>query len=162
VFIALMALCAFAVHVFAVVPLVDETRHWPWMWPLVLAVGFMAAELLPVHLRLGREAYAFSMMELPLVVGLFFVRPDLLVVSRVLGSLIAFVIQRKDLQKMAFNTAMFALETSVAVSVWHFVLQDADPLGPRGWLRTAHQPAGFSPCECRDHDRHRQSSAGLR
>ena len=102
-FITLMALCALVVHVFAVVPLVDETRHWPWMWPLVLAVGFMAAELLPVHLRLGREAYAFSMMELPLVVGLFFVRPDLLVVSRVLGSLVAFVIQRKDLQKMAFN-----------------------------------------------------------
>ena len=136
VFITLMALCAFAVHVFAVLPLVDQTRDWPLAWPLALAVGFMAAELLPVHLRLGREAYAFSMMELPLVVGLFFVRPDLLVVSRVLGSLVAFVIQRKDLQKMAFNTAMFALETSVAVSVWHLVLQDADPLGPRGWLAT--------------------------
>ena len=57
-------------------------------------------------------------------------------VSRVVGSLVAFVIQRKDLQKMAFNTALFALETSVAVSVWHLVLQDADPLGPRGWLAT--------------------------
>ena len=103
---------------------------------MALAVGFLAAELLPVHLRLGREAYAFSMMELPLVVGLFFVRPDLLVISRVLGSLAAFVIQRKDVQKMAFNCALFALETSVAVAVWHLVLQDAEPLGPRGWLAT--------------------------
>ncbi len=136
VFTIVMALCALLVHVLAVVPLVEETQEFSWVWPVALAVGFMAAELLPVHLRLGREAYAFSMMELPLVVGLFFVRPDLLVVSRVLGSLAAFVIQRKDVQKMAFNCAMFALETSVAVVVWHLVLQGADPLGPRGWLAT--------------------------
>ena len=135
-FIVLMALCACLLYVLAVVPLVDQTEDFPWAWAVAVALGFMAAELLPVHLRLGREAYAFSMMEIPLVVGLFFVRPDLLVISRVLGSLVAFVIQRKDVQKMAFNCAMFALETCVAVVVWHLVLQDADPVGPRGWLAT--------------------------
>ncbi len=29
VFVTLMALCALAVHVFAVVPLVDKTQSWP-------------------------------------------------------------------------------------------------------------------------------------
>ena len=41
-----------------------------------MTVGFFAAERWVVHLRFGREAFAFSMMELPLVLGLFFVRPD--------------------------------------------------------------------------------------
>ncbi len=31
---------------------------------------------------------------------------------------------------------MFALETSTAVGLWHLVLGDGDPLGPRGWLAT--------------------------
>ncbi len=135
-FIVVLALAATAVHVFGVLPLVSDARAGSWTWPLAVAVAFMAAELLPVHVRLGREAYAFSMMELPLVVGLYFVRPDLLVAARVLGSLLAFVVKQKAPQKLAFNCALFALETAVAVTVWHLVLGVADPLGPRGWLAT--------------------------
>ena len=135
-FIISLALAATGLHVFGVLPLVDESRTWNWAWPLAVAVAFMAAELLPVHVRLGREAYAFSMMELPLVVGLYFVRPDLLVAARVLGSLLAFVAKRKAPQKLAFNCALFALETALAVTVWHLILRGADPLGPRGWLAT--------------------------
>ncbi len=133
---ALIAAAALTVHLLGVVPLVHPGETWPWGWPVVLGIAFVVTESFWVHLRLGREAYAFSMMELPLVIGLFFVRPDLLVLARVLGSLVAFLVQRKALQKTVFNCALFALETSVAVTVWHWVLQDADPLGPRGWLAT--------------------------
>ena len=56
--------------------------------------------------------------------------------ARLLGSLVAFAIQRKALQKIAFNAALFALETTVAVIVWYLILQDENPLGPRGWLAT--------------------------
>ncbi|MGA9746086.1 MAG: bifunctional diguanylate cyclase/phosphodiesterase [Nocardioides sp.] len=135
-FIVLMALGAASVHWWAVRPLIDQGRDWPLAWLLLVGIGFFAAELLVVHLRLGREAYAFSMMELPLVIGLFFVRPDLLVVARLAGSLLAFVIRRKAFQKATFNCAMFALETTCAVSLWHFLLHGAQPLGPWGWLAT--------------------------
>ncbi len=131
-----MALSALTLHLLVVIPLVDGSRHWQWGWVVAVGVAFLAMELIPVHLRLGREAYAFSMSELPLVVGLFFVRPDLLLLARLVGSLVAFAVQRKAPQKIAFNAAMFALETTVAVSVWYLILQDADPLGPRGWLAT--------------------------
>ena len=135
-FIILMAVAATVTHVFGVLPFASQSESGSWWWPVGVAVAFTAAELLPVHVRLGREAYAFSMMELPLVIGLYFVRPDLLVAARVLGSLVAFVVQRKAPQKLAFNSALFALETAVAVTVWNLVLQNSDPLGPAGWLAT--------------------------
>jgi diguanylate cyclase (GGDEF)-like protein len=106
------------------------------VWLVVLPVAFLAAEVFVVHVRIGRDAFAFSLMEVPLVLGLFFVRPDLLVACRLVGALLAFVYQRKAIQKAVFNAAMFALETSVAETCWHLVLQHADPLGPRGWLAT--------------------------
>ncbi len=136
-FTALMFLGASALQWYVVGPLVDQGRHWSLVWPLLVGLGFFAAELLVVHLRLGREAYAFSMMELPLVIGLFFVRPDLLVAARLAGSVAAFLIRRKSLQKATFNCAMFALETTCAVTLWHLLLQGAPPLGPRGWVATA-------------------------
>ena len=89
-----------------------------------------------VHLRLGGNAFAFSMMEIPLVLGLFFVRPDLLVVARLVGGLAAYAWQRKALVKTAFNCALFVLETSAAVAVWNFVVGAADPVSPVGWLAT--------------------------
>ncbi|MGA8210803.1 MAG: hypothetical protein WB798_11685, partial [Nocardioidaceae bacterium] len=134
---ALMLLLAGTLYLLVVLPLVDHQRSWPWGWPVALVVGFLVAELLIVHLHLGREAYAFSVMEIPLVLGLFFVRPDLLVLCRVAGALIAFVHERRPLQKTAFNCALFALEAEAAVSIWHLVLGAGDPLGPRGWLAAA-------------------------
>ena len=135
-FILLIALAAATVQWLAVVPLADAAGPWPIVWPVVLTAGFLAAELFVVHLRLGREAYAFSLMEIPFVLGLFFVRPDLLIVCRLVGAAVAFLWQHKAPQKAAFNCAMFALETAGAVAIFNFVLQDASLLGPRAWLAT--------------------------
>ncbi len=131
---AQMILAAYLVEVLVVLPLVDHDRAWSWGWPIALGLGFLAAESLVVHLHLGRESYAFSVMEIPLVLGLFFVRPDVLVVSRVLGAVLAMVIARRSLQKTLFNAALFALETVCAVTVWQLIVGVGDPLGPRGWL----------------------------
>ena len=130
------ALVAAAVEWFLVVPYADHGRDWPLLWPVVVAVGFLLAELLVVHLRIGGEAYAFSLMEIPLVLGLFFVRPDLLVACRLIGAAVAFVWERRAAQKAAFNCSLFALETAGAVAIWNAVGHTSDALSPRAWLAT--------------------------
>ncbi len=136
VFILLIALAAAAIQALVVVPLGHHAGPWPAAAPVLVALGFTAAQLSVVHLRLGREAYAFSLMEIPLVLGLYFVRPDLLIGCRLVGAALAFLWQRRAPQKAAFNCAMFALETAGAVAIWNLVLLGASPLGPRGWLAT--------------------------
>src|ERR1700710_650660 len=111
-------------------------EQWRWVWPVLVTAGFLGAELLVVHLRLGREAYTFSLMEIPLVLGLFFVRPDLLIWCRLAGTALAFLWQRKATQKAAFNCAMCALETAGAVAIWNLVLAGHDRLSPWAWLAT--------------------------
>ena len=133
---AAVAACAAAVQWFAVPHAGPTAGSWPWVWPVLVTAGFLGAELVVVHLRLGRDAYTFSLMEIPLVLGLFFVRPDLLLWCRLAGAVLAFVWQRKAAQKAAFNCAMFALETAGAVAIWNAVLAGHDQLSPRAWLAT--------------------------
>lgn len=137
VYIAAVAVAGLAIHLAAVVPLgarSDRPATWPWL--VAVTIGFFLAQRYVVHLRLGADAFAFSMMEIPLVLGLYFVRPDLLLVARLVGGLAAFVWQRKTFDKMAFNCALFVLETSAAVAVWNLVVGKADPVSPVGWLAT--------------------------
>ncbi|MGZ8736637.1 MAG: putative bifunctional diguanylate cyclase/phosphodiesterase [Nocardioides sp.] len=138
VYIGAIALVGVAVHVTAVLPIAaggDRAVSWPSL--VAVTLGFFAAQgFVVVHLRLGGNAFAFSMMEIPLVLGLFFVRPDLLLVARLVGGLAAYAWQRKVLVKTAFNCALFLLETSAAVAVWNFVVGAADPVSPVGWLAT--------------------------
>ncbi|MDQ4008357.1 MAG: sensor domain-containing phosphodiesterase, partial [Actinomycetota bacterium] len=103
----------------------------------LLGCGFLVAELCVVHLRLGRHAFAFSPSEIPLVVGLFLVSPEVLLAARLAVAVAVFAFRRAQLRKMAFNCALFALEISVAVAVWNWILGDVEPLGPRGWVATA-------------------------
>ncbi len=120
-------------------PVIDTAApsHSQLVGLLVVTAGFVVAEMLVVHLRLGRDAYAFSLSEIPLIVGLYFVRPDLLVLARIVAALLVFGWRRPRLRKGAFNLALFALEVVVAVVVWQLIMGDGEPLGPRGWLATA-------------------------
>ncbi len=132
----LMALAAATLYWLLVQPLDQVSAPWSTRWMLALTAAFAAAEVLVVHLRLGKDAYTFSLMEIPLILGLFFVPPDLLVAARLLGAGLTFVARRKAPQKAAYNGGLFALETVAAVVCFHLVLAGADPLGPHGWLAT--------------------------
>ena len=134
--VAAMAVAAAGVHWFGVLPLDHTGRSWPLAMAVLVALGFFAAEVNTVHIRMGREAYAFSLMEFPLVLGLFFVRPDLLLLCRLAGTALAFLWTRRPVQKALFNCALFALETSVAVVVWNLIADPAGRLSPLVWLAT--------------------------
>ncbi|HEX2176877.1 MAG TPA: bifunctional diguanylate cyclase/phosphodiesterase [Nocardioidaceae bacterium] len=131
------AVAALLVQWFLVRPLTaDVASGSPYAWFAIVTFAFLVTELCVVHVRLGRHAYTFSLSEVPLVVGIFFLTPGLLVVAWMLGTLLANARRRLQPRKVAFNLALVALETPVAVTVWHSVLGDADPYGPWGWLST--------------------------
>jgi diguanylate cyclase (GGDEF)-like protein len=133
-----LAAVAGALHWTVVVPLGDRTGVADGLvWPAVLVLGFWACERFAFYMRFGAEAYAFTLSEVPLILGLYFLPADQVLLVRLLGSVLAFAWVRKDIQKAAFNLAMFSVETSAAILVWHWILGSRNPLGPWGWLAVA-------------------------
>jgi diguanylate cyclase (GGDEF)-like protein len=106
----------------------------PW-W--VLLAGFVVAELLVVYVRLGPATQALSLVEVPLIAALYAFDPVALVVVRVVAALYVKAVHwRQKKVKLAFNVVWAAVETQVALLVWHGVVGEGNPLGPRGWLAT--------------------------
>ncbi len=87
----------------------------PW-WGL--AVFFAMTESAVFHVQIKREAQTVSISELPLVIGLFLAEPEMLVLGRLVGSVLVFVLlRRSSLLKTAFNTVLVLTETMVALAV---------------------------------------------
>jgi diguanylate cyclase (GGDEF)-like protein len=92
-------------------------------WHLTLA--FAATEVLVVHYQFRRQRFAFTLMELPLLFGLFFSTWPQLLLARVAGGgLVLRFHRRQGLRKLSFNLAAFTLEIAVSVTVFR-LLSDA-------------------------------------
>jgi diguanylate cyclase (GGDEF)-like protein len=108
----------------------------PW-W--VLALLFYLAEVNVIHLQFRREAHTFSLSEIPLVLGLFFVSPTEFVLANALGAAAALLIHRRQPPvKLAFNTAAFFLEAAIAVTIFHALgaFVPGTNLTPMVWVAT--------------------------
>lgn len=105
--------------------------HVPW--PLLTA-GFALVSTLRVYIHFRRNAQAYTLSEIPLVIGLFFSTPDELLLARVAGSAIGLgLICRQPPIKLAFNLSSFAIETEVASLLMHRLIAPAG--GPSStWL----------------------------
>jgi diguanylate cyclase (GGDEF)-like protein len=102
--------------------------------PLV-ATLYLLAEWFPVHLRVRRETHTFSLTEIPLVVGLYFLPPLAVVLAQTLGAGTALVAHRRQApMRLAFNLANFAFSTTCAAAVFHVAPESPDVLGPVGML----------------------------
>ena len=109
----------------------------PYRFPFVLMViSFLLAELAVVHLRFRENAHSFSMSDVPMIVGLFFLSPLTVVAAQVIGNFIALVaFRRLPAIKVAFNLGQFALQTMVGALVFYTVLGNtSEPLQVRGWI----------------------------
>jgi diguanylate cyclase (GGDEF)-like protein len=105
-------------------------------WP-VLAALFAAAVILRVQVQTDREVHSITLVELPLVLGLFLVDPLGLVVARLAGSIAALVLAaRQPGRRPLFDTSLALLEASVAVVVFDAVLGGDDPRGTPGMVAT--------------------------
>ncbi len=100
-----------------------------------LSAGFALAELRVVHVPVGRNTYTLTLSDIPLVVGLFFLAPVTLVLTRVLAALVPLAVRnRRSPRKLAFNVAWFGVEVTVATMLWQVVAASADGLGPVTWV----------------------------
>jgi signal transduction histidine kinase/CheY-like chemotaxis protein len=100
-------------------PLAGTPVQLEW-W--ALAPLFYLAELLVIHLPFRKDAYTFTLSEIPLVLGLFLAAPDDLIVGRVVGAVVALAITTRTRQrpaKLVFNIALFAFEAGVAAAIFH-------------------------------------------
>jgi diguanylate cyclase (GGDEF)-like protein len=113
-------------------PTFDRPIELPW--PL-LALGFFVAELKVVEVHFRRETHAFSLTELPAVIGLFLVPPDLYLVALLVGSGAALALaSRQPMLKLLFNLSNYLLVAVVTISVFRLIGRlDLDP-EPRGWI----------------------------
>lgn len=102
---------------------------------VIMIVIAVIAELASVDQRVGAHNHTLSLSEVGLVVGLAFAAPSTVVVGRVVGGLIVFgAVKRIPGPKLAFNVALFALETTVAAAVFHGVIAGSTVVEPRGWI----------------------------
>jgi hypothetical protein len=86
---------------------------------IVVALGFLAAEIFPVHLRLRHDTHTLSFNELPLVAGLFLLTPAQFCVAVVAGSGLALYFHRRQRGvKLAFNVAQLGTQALLAVVVF--------------------------------------------
>ena len=113
---------------------IDNPFDVPW-W--AVAGLFFLAEVYVVHLQFRREAHSFSLSEIPLVLGLFFLSPPVLVLAQLVGSGAALVLHRRQSPlKLVFNLAHLSLEAILAALLLHWVVAYGDPAGLTGWVGT--------------------------
>ena len=113
-------------------PQVASTQTLP-IW--VLAPMFYVGEVTVVHIRFKRNTQSFSMSEIALVFGLFFVSPALVIVSQFLGNAAALTLNRRQpALKLVFNLAQFTLVTAFSVALFQLLVTGTDPHGPVGWV----------------------------
>ncbi len=137
---ALIALLAGAATFLQTVVLTDvgilpsgQPRFW-----LLLAAGFVVAELCVVHLTVKQEAISFAFAEVPWVLGLFLVAPEDLISARIAGGAAVLIWHRRQSAvKLAFNLAQFWLGAVAAMAVWRVALGGAELFSMRSWLAAA-------------------------
>jgi hypothetical protein len=103
----------------------------PWY---LLAILFYVAEAKVIHLHIGRSAHSFSMSEIPVVYGIFFLSPAQYIVARLGGAGLALVFSRRQRSvKLAFNLAQFLLCSVVTLGIVHVLDDTAVRFGPHAW-----------------------------
>src|SRR6185436_2789169 len=100
---------------------------------LALGAGFFLAEQCLLSMEFRRQAYTFTLAGIPLVIGLLVTSPIVFVLTRLSASVLAFVWQRKSVDKTAYNCAAYAFEAAAGALLVQFLLRPHDGLD----LRTA-------------------------
>jgi diguanylate cyclase (GGDEF)-like protein len=93
----------------------EGSVHLPW-W--ALALTFVVAEAAPIKLYFRRESQSFTLTEIPLLLGIFFLPPwQLLLVRGVVDFAFYAFVRRQTPVKLTFNLAAMLVETQLALLV---------------------------------------------
>jgi diguanylate cyclase (GGDEF)-like protein len=96
-----------------------------------LAVLFCLAEFCLLHVEVRREAYSMTLADLPLALGVLLCGPWQLIAARVLGSAVAFTIQRSPPSKATYNVAAYAAEAALDVVLVQLLVSESGELTAR-------------------------------
>lgn len=111
------AVASFGAVPLATVPFV--AGRWSWIGFVGLTLLFAVSEVFSVHLHFSRNSHSFSLFEIPLTLGLFFVPGMALVGAHALGSGVALAVHRRQRPvKLLFNLASFVLADQAAIVVF--------------------------------------------
>jgi len=108
----------------------------PVMFVIVGAL-FVAALWGLVTLHYRGSTFAFSLELVPILLGLVYLRPSLLVLSAACAAAFVDSLRKIGLIKVVLNVALFALTTAVAALVFRFLLGSFSPVSLRGWVAAA-------------------------
>jgi diguanylate cyclase (GGDEF)-like protein len=101
--------------------------HVPW-WLVALLFALADIKVIEVHFR--RESHAFSLTEVPAVIGLFFLSPSSYVLATMVGAFAALVVSsRQALVKLGFNLANYLLLSVVMLWVFRTIQHTAGAPG---------------------------------
>jgi diguanylate cyclase (GGDEF)-like protein len=100
---------------------VDAPLQLP-VWLFV--VMFFVTDACMLHLHFRRDAHSFTLAEIPLVLGLFFISPVALIVARLVGAIPALLLVRRQTPvKLVFNLALFLVDAALAVLIFRALAQ---------------------------------------
>jgi diguanylate cyclase (GGDEF)-like protein len=106
-----------------------------WGAALLLFVASPAAESLVVHINFRKSAHSFSLLELPLTVGILTLPPLLVVLAYGLGSGLVLLIRRHQPPvKLMFNCATFVLTATVALFIFRLLPRSESFISPATWM----------------------------
>ncbi len=102
------------------------------LWPIVV-LGFSASVAHPVRIRNRKVSLSIGLSEIPVLVGVVFLRPALTLGAVTLGYLAVSAQQRTGV-KTIFNWAVYLAALSCGMAVYYHWLRRASPAGEQGWL----------------------------
>ncbi|HEV3124667.1 MAG TPA: EAL domain-containing protein [Candidatus Dormibacteraeota bacterium] len=129
--IAAAATLGIALGPFAHSPAAHGVGVVPW---LVVAAGFFATEMTVARARGQSDVQSFSLTEVPLLLGLFFLAPSELLYALCAGVGLALAISRTPFLRVGFVLATVALRVVCASLVFHGLPSAVDPASPEGCL----------------------------
>ncbi len=104
---------------------VRDAASW---FPVVVAVLFGASVIAVFHVEFRKEAFSFSLSELPIVLTIVFLTPTVGTLARIVGALVALLLIRKPPRyKLFFNLGTFTAEMAVAYAIMFALLGSETP-----------------------------------
>ena len=106
--------------------------HVPW-W--LVALGFFIADWKVLHVHFRRETHVFTMIEVPVVAGLFLLAPAEYLLAAVTGGGLALLVTgRGSWLKMAYNLALAALIGIVILAIFQLFTDHTPPPSLADWV----------------------------
>lgn len=101
---------------------------------VVVAALYLLAEVVQLNFEVGRHGLAVTISDLPLVMGVFILPPELLLTACLAGTLSIRSFRHTPISKTLFNLSVNVAEIGLASVLLHHVTMRVDPvLDDRGW-----------------------------